>query len=88
VLVRVIRLMLISSTWNRAGTKAAPVRPLKRCRQAHGSGQITGDLLGVNELHEGRSRSLMQVTGLSWSYEVNPGRQGCCTYLLYRHRSS
>src|SRR4051812_20520473 len=42
------------------------------------------DLLSVNELHEGRSRPLMQVKNLSWSYEVDAGRQGCCTYLLYR----
>ena len=42
-----------------------------------------GDHLGVNELHTGRSGSLVQLTGLLQSYEVGAGRRGCCTNLLY-----
>jgi hypothetical protein len=45
--------------------------------------------LGVNELHAGRCRSLVQVRGLCWPHEVHVVRQGCCTFLLYstRHTS-
>jgi hypothetical protein len=43
----------------------------------------TADLLGVNELHAGRCRSLVQLARLGWSDEVGVGRQGCCTSLLY-----
>jgi hypothetical protein len=46
------------------------------------------DLLGVNELHAGQSWSLVQLANLGWSDEVGVGRrQGCCTFLLYRHVS-
>jgi hypothetical protein len=31
-------------------------------------------LLGVNEAHRGRCRSLVQVTSLYWSDEVDAGR--------------
>lgn len=41
------------------------------------------DQLSVNELHRGRYRSLVQLTGLLRSYEVGARRRGCCTYLLY-----
>ena len=41
------------------------------------------DLLGVNEVHEGRQWSLPQVESLLWSHEVGAGRIGCCTHLLY-----
>ena len=44
---------------------------------------MTGDLLGVNELHASLCRSLAQLVSLSWSDEVGVGRQGCCTSLLY-----
>src|ERR1700722_17510693 len=43
----------------------------------------SSDLLGVNELHVGRCRSLVQLVSLGWSDEVGVGRQGCCTSLLY-----
>jgi hypothetical protein len=48
----------------------------------------TDDLLGVNELQEGRCWSLMQVKSLYRSHEVGAGRRGCCTSLLYRRRCS
>ena len=41
-------------------------------------------LLGVNEAHSGRYWTLAQVDGLRWSVEVGNGRQGCCTFVLYR----
>jgi hypothetical protein len=41
------------------------------------------DPLGVNELHAGLCRSLVQLASPSWSDEVGVGRQGCCTSLLY-----
>jgi hypothetical protein len=41
------------------------------------------DLLGVNELHSGQCRSLVQVVGLRRSHMVHVGRRGCCIYLLY-----
>ncbi len=44
---------------------------------------MVSDHLGVNEWHGGRYWSLVQLTGLSWSYEVGAGRRGCCTYPLY-----
>ena len=44
---------------------------------------MASDHLGVNELHGGQYWSLVQLTGLSRSYEVGAGRRGCCTYLLY-----
>ena len=47
-------------------------------------GRLTTDGLGVNESHRGRYRSLVQLTGLHWSYEVGARRRGCCTYPLYR----
>jgi hypothetical protein len=47
----------------------------------------TGDLLGVNELHGGRCRSLAQVAGLCRSHEVGAGRRGCCTSALLRHEA-
>jgi hypothetical protein len=46
----------------------------------------TGDLLGVNELHGGRSQSLAQLEGWHRPDEVDVGRQGCCTFLLYLRR--
>jgi hypothetical protein len=50
------------------------------CRQAADRvGRVTGDHLGVNELHGGRCRSLVQVVGLCRSHEVGTGQQGCCT---------
>ena len=45
--------------------------------------KINVDLLGVNELHGGRCRSLVQVVNLYRSHEVGAGRPGCCTFLLY-----
>ena len=47
----------------------------------------TSDLLGVNETHVGRWRSLTQLRGLYRSDEVDVGRQGCCTPLLYCYSS-
>ena len=44
---------------------------------------MTGDLLGVNELHARLCRSLVQLASLGWSDEVGVERQGCCTSLLY-----
>jgi hypothetical protein len=43
------------------------------------------DLLGVNELHTGLCRSLVQLASPGWSNEVDDGRHGCCTSLLYLH---
>lgn len=43
-----------------------------------------GEHLGVNEWHIGPCRSLAQASGQLWSYEVDPGRMGCCTRLLYQ----
>jgi hypothetical protein len=47
------------------------------------SGDLGGDLLGVNEWHGSQYWSLVQLMGLVRSYEVSAGRRGCCTYLLY-----
>lgn len=47
-------------------------------------GHDNADHLGVNEWHGGRYRSLVQLVSLCRSYEVNAGRQGCCSSLLYR----
>ena len=44
------------------------------------------DHLSVNESHEGRSQSLEQLEGLHRPDEVDTGRQGCCTFLLYLRR--
>jgi hypothetical protein len=41
------------------------------------------DLLGVNELHAGLCRSLVQLASFGWSDAVGVGRQGCCTPLQY-----
>jgi hypothetical protein len=41
------------------------------------------DLLGVNELQDGRCGSLVQLEGLHRPDEVDVGRPGCCTFLLY-----
>ena len=41
------------------------------------------DLLGVNELHTGLCRSLVQLASSGWSNEVDDGLHGCCTSLLY-----
>ena len=52
----------------------------------HAPGSVlhpSADLLGVNELHGGRYRSLLQLAGLLVSYVVGAGRRGCCTQLLY-----
>jgi len=46
-----------------------------------------GDLLGVNELHAGLYRSLVQVAGLFRSYAVGTGWRGCCTFLLLYQES-
>jgi hypothetical protein len=48
------------------------------------SSSMVGDLLGVNELHGGRCQSLAQLEGLHRPDEVDVGRHGCCTFLLYR----
>jgi hypothetical protein len=60
----------------------------ERLRQEPGSTLVglrgPDDHLGVNESHRGRYRSLVQLTGLLWSYEVGARRRGCCTYPLYR----
>ncbi len=38
----------------------------------------------VNELHAGRCQSLAQAARPHWSDQVGIGRQGCCTFRLYR----
>ena len=47
------------------------------------TGELPGDLLGVNELHAGLCRSLVQLASFGWSDGVGVGRQGCCTTLQY-----
>lgn len=40
-------------------------------------------VLGANELRGGRCQSLVQVLSFYRSDEVDDGRRGCCTHLLY-----
>lgn len=60
----------------------------ERCATKAHTALLTSDLLGVNELHEGRSWALTQVRNLPWTHEVDAGRQGCCTYLPYAASSA
>jgi hypothetical protein len=90
------RAVLASSSPNPAASPGVPDWPssvlsgtVKRSLYAGFSSLSTpADLFGVNELHGGRCRLLVQVTSLCWSDEVGNGRQGCCTLMLYRAGTS
>jgi hypothetical protein len=53
---------------------------------AGGQRWIISDLFGVNERHEGRCQSVVQVAGLWRSHQAGNGGQGCRTWLLRQLR--
>jgi hypothetical protein len=66
------------SCWTRPGADVQAISTLIIVAQATTRASLRADrpddLLGVNEWHGGRYRSLVQVAGLCWSYEVGAGR--------------